>query len=1059
MLRSQSQRTKANPGPAKAEHDVAEGASVFWRLMPSVRAPEQDRFLFFFQLSAFLTLAQTLGLAGSEALFLERVGPSALPLAFVLAPIATVLGCLGYAAIVGRIRNDVLFCGLLASASVALAAAALLVYINVPGILYVVFCAAYLAQAVLISLHFWTFAADFFDTLQSKRLYPYLAVGASAGGVVGGAIAALSGSALPAEALIAGWSLVMLLTAVFVYRHELDLRRWRTVGFEERDESSTAGMQSAVRFLSRSPLVGWLVVSIVGMISALFVIQYIYMGIFSEAFDSAESLAVFLGVYLAVSNLVEIATGTVVTPMLLRRFGVPTANLVHPALTLLAFPLLLLNPILVSGIIARAIRELMENAMAAPIRQLAYNALPFRFRGRVRALLEGVVLFGAMATAGFALLWLGLDASLMMLGALGGTMGLLYLGASFMVRREYLRSLVTELRRGRLDLQDFDIDLGQSALTSLAEHWEALIAAEGTYPSPSVLALASELAERGLGASVLRASRHTNPRIRTTCIEALADHDPTRLTADLVELLGNKDADVRSAAVRAAIQLSPIPSDIEAGLRARLSDSDPNVRAYAAAESGMSGEATLSEMFASDDPITLVAALSCATSKQASLLERNTRHESPEVRATSISRLSQLGDVAPLNLNALERALGDPEPIVREAAAQALSKCDQSGVAKSLASALDDRSRSVRSAAASSLAALGKPGVDAALERVGSGHPGVADAALHAIATASGFDASSQLADVYRGCVVDAWTLAAGIELAPQATTLQLRFLNEAFLNAYRHKTALAFKALRLIEDDTVVRSVQRTLERGTTRDRADALEVLSNLADRDASDQFALLLETGGFLDKVTSAADFISPPDRFKDVVTAVQRNEDKWLSMATDVYLANQKEADANVAPQNTDGTDPTPIPRAEIDLMQRLLALREVPLFSKLSLDRLEAIHQLMHESEYLVGECVIREGDPGNDLYVLIEGELQIYKSHGTPAQRLLSTLTPIGYMGEIAILDGSARSATAIASKDSRLLSLGGEPFKEVVLQAPEISFEIFKVLTARVRAAEKRQG
>ncbi|MGY8804028.1 MAG: HEAT repeat domain-containing protein, partial [bacterium] len=88
----------------------------------------------------------------------------------------------------------------------------------------------------------------------------------------------------------------------------------------------------------------------------------------------------------------------------------------------------------------------------------------------------------------------------------------------------------------------------------------------------------------------------------------LADHDPTRLTADLVELLGNKDADVRSAAVRAAIQLSPLPSDIEAGLRARLNDSDPNVRAYAAAESGMSGEATLSEMFASDDPITLVAA-------------------------------------------------------------------------------------------------------------------------------------------------------------------------------------------------------------------------------------------------------------------------------------------------------------------------------------------------------------------------------------------------------------------------------------------------------------------
>ena len=140
------------------------------------------------------------------------------------------------------------------------------------------------------------------------------------------------------------------------------------------------------------------------------------------------------------------------------------------------------------------------------------------------------------------------------------------------------------------------------------------------------------------------------------------------------------------------------------------------------------------------------------------------------------------------------------------------------------------------------------------------------------------------------------------------------------------------------------------------------------------------------------------------------------------------------------------------------MQRLLALRKVPLFTELSLERLEVIHQLMHEAEYLAGECVVREGDVGEDLFILLEGELEIYKNHGTPGERLLSTLTPVGYMGEIAILDDSVRSATAIASKDSRLLSLGGDTFKEIVLQTPEISFEIFKVLTARIRAAEMRR-
>ena len=114
-------------------------------------------------------------------------------------------------------------------------------------------------------------------------------------------------------------------------------------------------------------------------------------------------------------------------------------------------------------------------------------------------------------------------------------------------------------------------------------------------------------------------------------------------------------------------------------------------------------------------------------------------------------------------------------------------------------------------------------------------------------------------------------------------------------------------------------------------------------------------------------------------------------------------------------------------------------------------------KIMNEAEYIEGECLVREGDPGNELFVLLEGELKIYKGYDTPSQRLLSTLLPVGYMGEMAILDDSVRSATVIASMDSRLLTLAGEPFKELVLQTPEISFEIFKVLTTRIRAAEVR--
>jgi CRP-like cAMP-binding protein len=57
----------------------------------------------------------------------------------------------------------------------------------------------------------------------------------------------------------------------------------------------------------------------------------------------------------------------------------------------------------------------------------------------------------------------------------------------------------------------------------------------------------------------------------------------------------------------------------------------------------------------------------------------------------------------------------------------------------------------------------------------------------------------------------------------------------------------------------------------------------------------------------------------------------------------------------------------------------------------------------------------------------------------------------------MAILDDEPRSATVVAMDRARLLSLDGRSLKELIHQMPDISFEIFRELTARVRAAEKR--
>ena len=139
------------------------------------------------------------------------------------------------------------------------------------------------------------------------------------------------------------------------------------------------------------------------------------------------------------------------------------------------------------------------------------------------------------------------------------------------------------------------------------------------------------------------------------------------------------------------------------------------------------------------------------------------------------------------------------------------------------------------------------------------------------------------------------------------------------------------------------------------------------------------------------------------------------------------------------------------------MERLLALKQVPLFAQLSLEQLEAIQQISKELEYLEHETIFKEGDRGGDLYLLIEGTVRIVKDLETPQERLLSTVAAVSYFGEMAALDDEPRSASVVAAEPSRMLRLEGDSLKELIQQMPEISFEIMRVLTARVRAAEKR--
>ncbi len=1004
---------------------------LVWRALPGVRPGERGRFLFFAGLSGILSAALTLGLAGSEALFLARVGADALPRAFVLAAFTTVGASLAYAVVVGRARNDVVFLWMLLTGALALAGATVGIARGAPFVFHVVFSLFFVAQAIYTN-HFWTFATDYFDALASKRLFPLFLIGNSLGGAVGGALVVLVSEFAPAEVLVASWGAGRFLAALLLRAARRPLRRWGPLELAEGDETSVAGIRGALRFIAREGLARWLVVSVLAMTIALFVTQYLYSEIFARQFPEAESLASFLGAFLAVTNLLEIGVAVAITPWLIGRLGVASANLVHPVLSLVSFVGLAIDFSLWPAIAARSNRELLENSMADPVRTLVYNAVPLRFRGRLRLFLEGVVRYGAIALAGAALLAFGGRLEPRALCAFGGGLALLYLLANLWVRGAYLRTLVRELRSGRLDVSEIGADLGGFEVARLADLWERLLASE-THPGVAELELAGVLARRGVLDPVLRAARHPSARVRRACIEAVGGISDTRVPDVLRAALEDPDAEVRIAATAAAARTTRSPV-LEKSLRARLADPDPRARAEAAAACGGDGLGTLREMLGSDASTDVRAALARAPVELLPLVLAHATGADALLRAEAIACAARLGATQALDGDALLADLARGDARARAAVAGALAGRHDPAALAALVAALADASHPVREIAARGLAALGPHAVRLVAPVLAAPALPTLAAAADALELVGTPRARAALVEEIGRRVRQGWEGLLALRMLPERGDLATLFLRAAFADRVERSRRAAFALLERVDDARVMRTVDKVLRFGSPRARGDALEVLSNLGDREAAALLVLQLEDGLLEDKLVAVAASLRVPDSAAEVVAAAREAPDPWLRL----------------------GAHPRPGPIEE-ERMERLLVLREVPLFAGLSLDQLEAVNRLVRETRWLAGEIVLREGDLGNELYVLVSGELRVYRSFGTPQQILLNTLHPVSAVGEMGVLADAPRLATNVVAVDSTLLVLDGEHLKDLILQVPEISFEIFRVLTARVRAAEER--
>ena len=958
-----------------------------------------------------------LGSNTGDALLFVRFGVDSLPPMIALSGVAIMLATFGYAAVMSRVG----LARLLPPVAWGLAALLLVERAVVETDRPVIYAIIWLTEQVIVLVTFtmmWGAAGDACDTRQAKRLFPLLASAGITGGFVGnvltGPLASTFGTAnllvVHAALLVGVGFLVRGVAARFFTRSS----RASTGALDE--------LRAGLRATRGSPL--FRLTSVAGFSFSLlfFLVVVPFAEIVTASFDGDAAVAAFLGYFSAASTAASLLVSLLVTNRLLRGLGVVGAVMVVPVVYGLGFALWSVSFTLATAAVVRGAQWIAVNAIGATAWQALFNVVRPPVRGHVMAFITAVPTQLGVIAAGVALTLGIADLPIRWLSLLGAAAAV---ATTLVVRRmgpAYVSDLLVALRCGLGDVFDAatrsprPVVAGRDALSALRA---AMADAQAARRRNAVQLL--RLVEAPPSDLLLRATTDEDPDVRALVIDQLADLDDPRAGAAVTAALDDADGRVRRAALR-ALGRSQTP-DVAAGVA--LHDPDPLVRATASAVvRGDEGRRVLIDLLGSPAQRDVLAALEAATewsdAPVRSTLERLTADQRAAVRLQAAAALAARDDDAPAAVLPL---LDDPEDSVR------------AGVADLL------RGRAECTEALIAVLREGSERAQAAAMRALRDEPAARDAVVAwAIARARRAETIRR----YRAELPSVITMP-----TPSRT-----YLDRVLVQREWHAVRGVLAAVEGLTGGVAARLLTRGVRTGDPHLRAQAVEAIDSLAGRPLTQRVLPLLED-----------DPVSGPSTGDVTTWRVLDDPDEWLralavraavdqigalrSLVSDharrdgsrlVAGALGAVEEATVAPSERSG-----------DLIDKILALQQVPMFSDLPPEDLHHVAEHCIERAYALDEVIYQQGDLGDEMLIVTRGRVRISR-HVDGASQVVRRYGPGDHVGELSLLRGRPRVADVIADAGgTEGLSLDATAFRAIIDDRPEVAMAMLATLAERL--------
>ena len=940
---------------------------------------------------------------------------------------------------------------------------------------------------VLLALLFWNLANDLFNTRQSKRLFPLI----TAGGVIGQILGSF------ATPLVARWLhldnllLLYMVTALAgAWAVQAMGRRYPTLLFQQKKgagkkrNSMIEEFKTVLPLIKSSVLVKILVVLTFMPNVVIPIMNYQFNFAVNEQFATESGLIEFFGYFRGVLNIISLVI-LLFVGKLYDRFGLPVALMFHPFNYMLVFFVFLFRFDALAAMYARMSSNIIRTTINIPATAVVTGLFPESYRAMIRPFLRGtVVRIGLFLGSGLILISDTLfHPRYLSLVALPFVCA--WVIAPFVLKRRYADILLGLVSDERIDFRSLDA----AALGHVFQDNQARKGLIQKFQSASgenrlwYGRLLESIAVPDLDAYLLGAlEKEGDLQTRIGLIGLLTDRAGPAAAQAFSERIEDSAPEVAAAMVAAGHRISPevfadfnravlessLPLDIQASATGSLFAVDAD-------HYGPIIEGWLLSDDREERKAGIRAAGVCGDARFVDLLKgmMATSDDAALLLILESFRTITVGGLNPL----VVARLWDPDPQMRQAVLELYRIVDEASL-KNVIPMLGDDDTRVAELAREKIRTAGYQNSLRLVKSLSLPQKKVREALFDLLGDMAikDLDVFRFIRDQARICF-HLTAQARSIRQLPESDLQQLLAFHLDERVWFALQTAI--RVLAAQEGSGRMHKISRGIFSDDQRQRANSLEAMDDildnsivkllmplLEDMDADERinagrrlfpdigkgltsdelFESLLQSRNWTTQVLTLAlireSGASIPDPGQ--IDALLEHPNLHVSQLAGELMGNRPDRPSE---QEKAMATTNPIP-----LTDKILHLRNIEIFGDLSINELAAVASVTEEAAFDAGQPVFNEGERGDTLYLVLDGDVSVIKDCDTKKEIELDVIGAGDYFGEMALFGDETRSATIRVKKPSRFLTLRKQELQEIVREYPQIALHVCRVLSIRLR-------